>query len=297
MGMSSDPETAGRPNSPGLGAAVSAVVSANLRLIAATALICGLYYAAVPSGGFSIFVPVLVFAGLWLVLFGLNDKADHAAIERADRTPSNGQWTAVCGTATALDDAPGDILACRFQVFDRQDGLGRGGGSDSRDLKCRYDGFYLVPTGIETTESTVKLAGFPDLVHIEKTPLENDLLIRAKEAAFSCPSYLPISVARQMVLKGVMDRVETSLSYGDEPQSSRGETRAWLLRPGDQVCVFGGWKDGALQPAGNRPRGLPVYAGTAEEVRERLKDDSGSFLWVGGVVLAAAAALAAWSIL
>ena len=281
---------------PNLRAAIVAVASRNAPLIGGTVALSVLYYALVPGDG-NFLVPILIFSGLWLVLFGLNDRHDHRASERLVQPPSNGQWTAVCGTAQPLQDAPGDILACWFQVFDKVSMSKGGGGSGSERIQCRYDGYYLVPTGIRSAQGTVRLAGFPDLVHLDKVSLDTDMIARAKAAAYPVPSYLPKSVARELVLSKIRGSAETSLKYGTAPEAGRGSIKSWVLRPGDDVCVFGTWRDGELHPHRSRPRGLPVYSGNQDSVRERLVGDSRAFLWVGGVVLAAAACLAAWSFL
>lgn len=288
---------AGAPANLALVAAIRVIAARNAVLIGATLLISLIFLWLNPVGAPVWIVPILVFAGLWLVMFGLKDRADYRAMQR-NGPPQPGQWTAVCGTARALERAEGDILACRFQVFDEESGMRREiGGTRSKSSTCRYDGFYLVPTGIETENGTIPLAGFPDLIHLEKAPQPNDLLVRAKAAAYDCPRWLPMPLAREIILSGIRDRVETSLHYGKEEEASQGTTKTWILRPGDRVCIFGRWNDGALTSSKNRPRGLPVYRGTAEAVRAKLSGDSSAFLILGAIFLAIALGLAIWSLL
>ncbi len=278
---------------PTVAAAMLAVAARNVLLLGGTLFISLVYFWLEPAGSATWIVPIAVFAGLWLVLFGLNDRADHRAILETGH-PRPGQWAAVCGTARALEKVSGDILACRFQVFDEQRGIQD---KQSKNLSCRFDGFFLTPTVIETENGNVALGGFPDLIHLDKTPLSNELLVRAKAAAEVCPPWVPKSLARELALAGIADSAETSLRYGVAEEASAGTTKSWVLRPGDQVCVFGLWKDGTLVRSRNRPRGLPVYVGSRETVRERLEGDSNAFLIMGAVFLLAAAGVAGWSFL
>jgi hypothetical protein len=62
-----------------------------------------------------------------------------------------------------------------------------------------------------------------------------------------------------MTLASIHERAETSLRYGDDEEASQGTIKAWILPPGDKVCVFGRWNDGTLTPSKDRPRGLTAY--------------------------------------
>ncbi|MCP5313173.1 MAG: hypothetical protein H6955_06440 [Chromatiaceae bacterium] len=254
-------------------------------------------------GTVAFFLPLLIAAGLWLIKQGLRDKADHDAIERSlgVESPEPGQWTAVCGRARALQpdaETPfSDVLAFRYQVFDEERGARTAGERTSKHMTCRYDGFFLVPTGIETPAGTIRLSGFPDLIHLERRSLPAGVHERAHASAQLSPRLLPKFLARSLFLAHVRDRIEGYIRYGDEPESSEGTCKSWLLRPDEQVCVFGVWRDGALYPGSGRSRGLPVYAGTADEVRQRLKGDSSAFFVIGAIIIAGGLTWALWSTL
>lgn len=275
-------------------------------LVLATLLISTAYFLLVPDGQGSFFVPVLVFVGVGLLLWGRKDRADLLAVREllAGSPHRPGRWTAVAGTATELEPAPDamleGILAGRLEVFDRVRSANRGSirpSSSGKMLERRYDGFFLRPSGIDTGTDTVRLSGFPDLVHTDKAPLPNDLIVGIKRGARLSPRYLPAALARELLLADVDGRINACLRYGQHGETSEGTSKSWLLRPGQRVCVFGIWRDGALCRARHRPRGLPVYNGTAEEVRERLAGDSAAFFIIGGIVLAAAMTLALWTMI
>jgi len=245
------------------------------------------------------FVMLAALCGLWLIQQGRRDKADHMAVQRAMRSerPGRGQWAAVCGRAVALlPDEPApfeDVLAYRFEVFDYTPGSSRSStGRTSEYLDLRYDGFYLAPTGIETDAGIVRLGGFPDLVHTTKRALPQGVLGRAEERAQLKPRIMPKLVARAIMLTHTRDRIDVDVKYREDELASRGTCKSWVLRAGDQVCVFGKWNDGELVPAIGRVRGLPVYEGTAKEVLERLEGDSAAFVKFGAVLIATAAGVA-----
>lgn len=277
--------------------AIRAIIARNAMLVGATFAISLGYILLDPVGQPVWIVPILVFIGLWFILVGLKEREDQRALQQSG-PPKSGQWTAVCGTARALENAEDDILACRFQVFDIERGISRDDGNRSKHLTCRYDGFYLVPTGIETQHGTVRLFGFPDMVSTEKASLPNGLLDRAKKAAFFSPLMLPKPLAREIILAGIHDRVEMSLHYGiDDETVTRREIKSWMLRDGEDVCVFGYWNDGTLTTAKNRPRGLPIYKGSVEAVREQLNGLGSAFLVIGAVFLSIASGAAIWSLI
>ncbi len=244
-------------------------------------------------GTFSFFLPILVAGGLWLIAQGNKDKADRQAIESISQSEArkNGEWSAVCGKAIALepDAAPPfeDVLAFRYEVLDyRMLDKER----DSK-LTVTHDGFYLAPTGIETGEGVVRLAGFPDLIHLAKRSLPVGVGSRAEEQAQLNPQYLPHFLSRAVIVSHTRDRMEAYIKYYKvNEETARSKRKSWTLLPGEQICVFGIWKDGELLPSVNRPRGLPVYAGSAEEVLARLKDDSSAFFIVGASLIFVAAA-------
>ena len=53
--------------------------------------------------------------------------------------------------------------------------------------------------------------------------------------------------------------------------------KEWVLPPNEEVCVAGRWDGHSLVPDRFRPRGLPVYAGSAEYVSSQL--GGASKLW------------------
>ncbi len=246
--------------------------------------------------------PVLVAAGLWLIVQGLKDRADHRAVARAIRLeqPRQGQWTAVSGKAVSLGRKPADprdILAFRYQIFDVTRGKSKSGRTGSKSLVPRYDGYFLAPTGIKSRFGTVQLFGFPDLIHLDKKGLPNDVLVRSKEKAELKPEFLPGFAARMLVSTQIRDRFDAAIKYSNEESTSEGTSKFWQLRPDEEVCVFGVWKNRALFPSSNRPRGLPVYAGTAEEVHQRLKEDSSAFMIIGAFIILLVAAWALWTLI
>lgn len=251
-------------------------------------------------GAVAVFLPISIAAGLWLIAQGLKDRADHHAIERhiGREEPGPGDWVAICGKTIALQpdaEAPfDDVLAFRYQVFDEETRPRTQGSPRSRRLICSYDGFYLVPTGIETTRGSVRLCGFPDLSHLDKRSLPAGVHDRAHARAQKNPRILPRFLARSLFLASIVDRFEGYIRYGEGPEGVAGKCQSWLLRPMDEVCVFGRWQNDGLWPGPNRPRGLPVYSGTARDVRERLKDDSKAFFIIGGVAIGGALIWAAW---
>ena len=114
------------------------------------------YWQIATEGRFNWFVPLLFAGGLWLWLFGRADRADFQAIDRLKRgvAPREGQWSAVHGIAThadAADKEASDILACRFQSFDRLPARGQ----SRPGYALRYDGFYMIPFGLDTGAALV----------------------------------------------------------------------------------------------------------------------------------------------
>ena len=285
--MASEHRAAGTPPLPTLEAAIRTLVRRNLPWLGTTIVVTLVYWQLDPAGEAWWAVPVLLFAGLWLVLQGLNERADLRAVS-SQGGPRDGQWVAVSGKAVALEEPDGEILACRFEIYDKE---------PERDiLKQRYDGFYLRPAGLETDSGVVPLAGFPDMIHYEKRALPGDMIASAKASAFQCPYWMPPYLASEIVLSGMQDRIETSLRYRDGEDGDEREIKSWMLNAGDQVCVFGIWRGGALHPSPQRPRGLPVYAGTPAEVREHLGDTTKFVLGLGVILLTAAFGLAVWSL-
>lgn len=276
-----------------------AIIARNALLLETT-LVISLGFLWLEPGGHAVWiVPILVFVGIWFVLVGIKERADYQALQRTG-PPKSGQWTAVWGTAQALEKIEGDILAYRLQILDvirRRSEDFDGDNKESKKNVCRYDGYYLVPTGINTQNGTVRLIGFPDLTFMDKISLPSDFLTRAKDTAYDSPTWLPKPLAREIILAAIHDRVERSLHYSSTDKADKSITSSWILRDGDEICIFGYWKDGTLTTAKNRPRGMPVYKGSVEEVREHLSGLGNAFLVIGAVFLSIALGTAIWSLM
>lgn len=257
-------------------------------------------------GTFSFFLPLLAGGGLWLIGQGLKIKTDHRAFTalQQQQHPEPGAWTAVCGKAIALEpeaDTPFEnVLAYRYQAFDKRDMMSGTMGNartTKKNLTLRYDGYYLVPTGIETKSGVIKLSGFPDLTNLEERSLPSGVHTRAEENAQSVPYYMPPFVARALTLASTRDRIDTHIRYGEEQEASAGEVKSWVLRPNAPVCVFGIWNHGELLPSSSRPDGLPVYQGVEKEVLENLKDTGSGLFAIGGFLLIVSTGWMLWGII
>lgn len=277
--------------------AVASIALRNAPLVAGVVVASAVFLALDPPEAASWAVPILFFIGLWLLLYGLRQRADLIALRRGDR-PVGGAYVAVCGRTVALDGpAPKDeTLAWRFKSY-RHVRSRTGSGGRRSVLSLRYDGFHLVPTGIETAGGTVRLAGFPDLIDRDKETIANDLVVRAKTSAVSYPRWVFPMLAREWAVYPGSDRIDLTIVYReDEEEGPSGTIECWIMRAGEDVCVCGRWRDGALCPDRWRPRGLPVYLGTPEEVEQGLAGEAKVLLYAGGGTLALAAGLAVWSL-
>lgn len=272
-----------------------------LVLIALVYLLYGQFHGN--AGSYPFFVSLLGVAGLWLVIQGNNDRADHHAIQRAidGVAPQPGRWTAVIGNAIAGEPETAsqgsDVLAYRYQVIDEERGVSTSEGRRPRYLSVRLEGYFLAPTAIQTASGTVRLAGFPDLIHLDKKPLPAGILDRAETRARQSPRFFPAFLLRDGIVASAADRIDIDILHQASQSTGDSTCKSWVLRSGDKVCVFGKWRDGALVPSLTRPRGLPVYGGAAEQAEERLQADSHAFRVVGAVILLAAVALAGWSMM
>ncbi|MCP5087280.1 MAG: hypothetical protein GY952_10815 [Rhodobacteraceae bacterium] len=279
---------------PSIGAAYFSVIRRALPLAIGTLVLSVIYFWLGPYRGPTFFFPLLIFAGLGLIWLSQAHKNDHRAMMRIDEPPVEGQWTAVAGVLVPTEGDE-DPLAVRFKVFYP---LKHETGSRHREprLCCRYDGFYRVPMGVDTGKSVVPLLGFPDIENTLKRPMSDEMLKSAQAAATLCPRNLIRPVAQEITRSRVTDRVETILKYGDEPHETKVRTDSWTLKTGDEVCVFGLWKNGTLRRAENRFSGLPVHMGTAEHVRKDMGDLGKGFVWFAAVVFGLAAILAVYSL-
>lgn len=280
---------AGTPPLPTLDAAIRTLAMRNLPWLGTTLVVTIVFWLLSPVGAAWWAVPVLMFAGLWLVLQGVNERADLRAIS-SEGPPQNGQWVAICGNAVAMEETDSEILACRFEIYDRIRHDGR------TFLRQRYDGFFLRPTGLETHNGIVPLAGFPDMIDYDKRAIPDDIIAKAKASAYQCPYWMPPYLACEITLSGVRNAIQTCLRYREEAEADEREIKARILNSGDQICIFGIWRDGALHPSKQRPRGLPVHAGTAAQVREHLGGTVKFVLGLGTILLLIASAWAIWSL-
>jgi hypothetical protein len=146
-----------------------------------------------------------------------------------------------------------------------------------------YEGHHLVPTGIETESGTVPLRALPDLVNLEKSGFGKG------EAQIDGTAKRHDKSERRAALAQLAaeshDRFDVDWKYGDAADDSAIVRKEWVLSPGEPVCVLGRWDGHALTPSPLRPRGVPVYAGTAEQVRARLGGGSKVFFVLGCVPL------------
>ncbi|MEW8506090.1 MAG: hypothetical protein AB2598_05260 [Candidatus Thiodiazotropha sp.] len=254
-------------------------------------------------GTFSFFLPLLIGAGLWLIGQGFITKRDHHAFAalQQKQPPEPGAWTAVYGKAIALEAEKEPLfeklLCYRYQVFEKQDKLDGATGNrrtSEKSLKLRSDGYYLVPTAIETDAGVIKLSGFPDLKQMEKRTLPSGVHTRAEEHTQSIPHYIPPFIARAITVARTRDCVDTCLKYHEESENGESEVKSWVLRTNEKVCVFGIWNHGELLPSSKRLDGLPTYEGTESEILENLKDTSSGLFAMGGFLLVVSTAWMAW---
>lgn len=253
------------------------------------------------TGFLSWLAPIAFAAGLWLVRASMFERSDFRALlalKHGD-LPQQGAWTAVGGKAVSLEPDPvveiHNVLAYRFRIVTGS----RKGAPRVRQglMPLRCDAFFLAPTGIDTSNSTVMLAGFPDLTSSGKRGLPNDLLVEAKAKSEHSPRLLPPVVVREIILSSVYDRIDMVVQYDAYGLDEGGEMESYMLRPGEEVCVFGIWDKGTLRRSINRPGGMPVYRGSVGDVLEKLEGDTKAVAIFGGVLIAAAAGLAIWSLI
>ena len=64
-----------------------------------------------------------------------------------------------------------------------------------------------------------------------------------------------------------------------------------------EACILGVRDNGTLRRSINRPGGMPVYRGSVDDVPEKLEGDTKALSIFGGVLIAAPAGLAIWSLI
>ena len=286
------------------GVADSTPTSVNRRWLAGVAVVVGvlLFWLVIHFGGdaveallFGIGAPLLLGAAFWLWMRGAEEAVDHRAMRSVGATRHrDGDWVAVAGRAVPLGEtmratlSDREALACSYQVVEKQSGRGYKDGRRSTYLGRLYEGYHLVPMGIENETGTVALRGLPDLMDLEKSGVGHgesrldetaERLDRRERAA-----------ALAHLASLTQDRIAVDWKFGDAEEGSSLVRKEWVLSPGDAVCIFGRWDGQALTPSPLRRRGLPVYAGTADQVRARLGGGSKVFFAFGLVPLL----LAAW---
>ncbi len=265
------------------------------------------------TAGLNFAVPFVLLISAWLFKVGWQYKKDAEVLDREMESDfdqaayKNGQWVAVQGKLTML--IPGsdrefpDLLAYYFRVFDieRSAGIKRIGSGNSassasnRMATRRYDGFYLIPTGIATNNGIVKLSAFPDLTALEKSPIPSEIYTRGESQAKIGTRWLPTYLQRARLTGGVSNQVDRVTKYGDRDREGRGSSEYMSLENGDDICLFGCWQDGALVASKSRPRGLPVYKLKAADLLLELQKDGRAFTVAALFFLAVAAALVGWS--
>jgi hypothetical protein len=205
-----------------------------------------------------------------------------------------------------------------------------GSGGSHRKPVLRYEGFHLVPTLIETGAGPVTLRGFPDLREVEPSTPEagtpftlqdsvqpvRSTVLRSILAMFRSRSRIdeatvdrllgihtgPVARARPAlaveprflwrvrVLAGPMLGTAVDRMYGGLASPGDAIRRSRVLRPGDEVCVLGRWRNGELWPSLNRPNGLPVYPGSLVQALEEVDSDAEALTivgrWIAGFALA-----------
>jgi hypothetical protein len=249
----------------------------------------------------SVGLPILILGGLWLLREGvwqMRDLRALAALSSGER-PRAGAWVAVAGIGRALtrpfeDTLSGQpALASAYQVFEEVPSLRRSLRASSHSLRRRYAGWHMVPTAIETGVLRVRLRGFPDLMELQMSPHGASNVGRLAKTATAPP--WPIKhAARAGLLAKVRDEFHVDWKLGEAVEEGRIKTKEWVLRPDEPLCVCGRFIDGALLPSRFRPRGLPVYPGSRDEVVERLRGESRWYLRLGIVASAIATGLAGW---
>lgn len=274
---------------------LSVLAISNRGLLAGTSIIAvgALFWLASSFGedafgalGFAIGAALLLGAGLWLWLKGVEEAIDHLAMRFMDPAQHKpGHWVAVAGQAVPLGEtmkailSDREALACHYQVTEKQRGMRHEGGPRSVFHGMLYEGHHLVPTGIRNDAGTVPLRALPDLVNLEKSGFGHGES-RLDQTAERGDKRARSAALAQLAAR-TQDRFDIDWKYGDAKDNSSIIRKEWVLSPGEQVCVFGRWDGQALTPGPLRPRGLPVYAGTAEQVRARLGGGSKVFFVLG----------------
>ena len=264
-------------------------------------LVVAIYFALGPEGNAVVLVvPALLLGGLSLLNHSYDQHRNAAAVRRllAGIPPRNGQWTAVYGTARALEpqSAAGNrgILAFDHRAYDTERTFGQVGGRN-RDLTIvLFVARYLAPTGIKTDQGMVRLMAFPDMFEMELSDLPADIAQSVESSAAWAPRFPPRSVLIEGLLGRRTDRLAAYLRYEEKFKPGMGERKSRVLRDGDRVCVFGVWRNGELGRSLRLPRGLPVFAEPPDELCEELGDVSKGLVILAGSLLAAALALAIW---
>ncbi|MBZ0112836.1 MAG: hypothetical protein K8J08_10275 [Thermoanaerobaculia bacterium] len=250
---------------------------------------------AVEALPFGIGTPLLLGVAFWLWMRGAEEAVDHRAMRSVGATRHReGDWVAVAGRAVPLGEtmratlSDREALACSYQVFEEQRGRRYEDGRRSTYLGRLYEGYHLVPMGIENEYGTVPLRGLPDLVDLEKSGFGHGES-RVDETAERLDKPERAAALAQLAAL-TQDRIAVDWKFGDAEEGSSLVRKEWVLSPGDAVCIFGRWDGQALTPSPRRPRGLPVYAGTADQVRAQLRGGSKVFFAFGLVPFL----LAAW---
>jgi len=291
----------------GKGAAQRAALPRILLLLGAAAGAVLLYFRAAPNVGddfwalvLAVAIPVLGLGGIWLGIDGLRQRSDLRALSAlaAGERPQSGAWVAIAGTAkplgrtfeATLGGRP--ALACTYRVYEKVSETRLGSASSSTRVRRRYAGWHLVPMAIETSTMRIRLRGFPDLIDLE-LHVFGASRVGALAAVATEPPWLLKDAARAGLLAKPCDELHVDWKLGEPVPAGRLETKEWVLRPGEQICVCGHFENGALLPSRWRRRGLPLYPGSTGAVLEKLRGESRVYLRFGGIAVAAATGLGA----
>jgi hypothetical protein len=232
---------------------------------------------------------LLLGATLFLWRKGTEDAIDARAIRRTGSgEPRPGDWVVIAGKAVALDQtmqatlSNRKALACHYQVIEQQDNSREISGR-SQHLHMVYEGHHLVPTGIETPTGIIPLRALPHLVNLEKSGVGHGES-RLDAVAIRANVHRSNAALAEIAAKE-QDRIHVDWKYKDAESHRKIIRKEWVLPPDEQVCVFGRWDGEALVPSPKRPRGLPVYPGSLEQIRSELGGSSKLFFVLGAIPL------------
>lgn len=261
------------------------------------------YFALGPRGdAFYVFVPALLLGGYALLHHSYDQTRNARALQRciAGTEPRKGQWTAICGRLEALDPDNADwgpeILAFTHAAHRTGRTFGKVGGINRDQRRLMFIGRYQAPMGIGTSYGPIRIMAFPDLSDVEPSDLPPEIARAIEEQGIWAPRFPPRSILRERILGRRSDRLSAYLRMEEDFEPGTTETTSRVLRAGDDICIFGIWRNGTLERSPRMTDGLPVLPGTAEQAMEKIGDLGRGLLMVAGFLLAVALVLAIWSL-